>query len=158
MHDSNHAYSTRNVPLHDEHAERQLIAAVLLDPSKLTLVNLRAADFNSPAHAHVWAEMQGIADEGLMLSEFLVIDRLKRLPAEWAAELGMSPAKLLVEIIAVDANAANIVEYADIVRQKAEQRRAEQASPAVLTVGSAGPEPKMAEKLVQLALELHRFG
>ncbi len=142
-------------PPHDSDAERKLLASILIDPGTLPRVNLTPAEFFDEAHAQVFGAIQAVAASGATPDHTLIVNRLKQLPAEQAACIGKRPAAMLIDIAKAEATAANVVYYADIVRDKATAR--DKQSEALTTLAAIQRGETIQQPAVKRALELPAY-
>ena len=105
----------RAVPPHDLMAEQAVLGAILLENSALDQVSLKPEDFHDRRHGLIFRTMQRLAAQGKALDYVTVHDALK---AESEQPLG----SYLSGLAETTPSAANIGDYAEIVRDKARVR------------------------------------
>ena len=112
---------TGRVPPQDLEAERAVLSALMLDNRAIhsVLTEVRPDDFYHPAHVEVYRAMLALQDENQPVDVHTVADYLngrKRLDA-------IGGHVFLAELADYEATAANVVQHAQIVRDKSVKRR-----------------------------------
>ena len=107
------------LPPQDLDAERAVLGSIILDPSKLDEIALRAEEFYHLGHGTAFAAIAGMWAEGTKAIDAVTIcERLISLGQ--LAEVG--GAEFIMDAMQFVPHAAHAVHYAGIVRKKAQQR------------------------------------
>ena len=107
-------------PPFDLAAERGVLGSVILKPDVLddVVLMLRSEDFYDDAHQVLYREICIMHDEGKMIDPTLLVSRLKA-SGQWES---MGGAQFLATVSKSVANAAHVIYYAELVREKATYR------------------------------------
>ena len=107
-------------PPFDLAAERGVLGSVFLKPDVLddVVLMLRSEDFYDDAHQMLYREICIMHDEGKMIDPTLLVSRLKA-SGQWES---MGGAQFLATVSKSVANAAHVIYYAELVREKATYR------------------------------------
>lgn len=118
------------LPPQNLEAERGVLGSILLLPSVCDEVSLilRAEDFYSDAHRHIFEHMLALHEQGKRVDPLLLIDRLKN-AGQYETVGGNS---YMAEIAQAVPSAANAEYYAKIVQEKATSRSLIMAATEVL--------------------------
>lgn len=145
------APAAERTPPHDALSEQSVLGACMLSaralPEVLDLLN--GPDFYEPKHETVFEAIRSLAAAGSPVDAITVGDELHR-----SGRLREVPqgAAYLHELTSLVPTAANAVFYAEIVRQKAQQRRLIEFGEAAARAGFDGGDPD--EQVEQLRAEL----
>ncbi len=118
------------LPPQNLEAERGVLGSLLLDPLMCDEValELRADDFYADANQKLYRQILALHDEGKRIDTTLLVERLRQ-----AGELeAVGGTAYLAEVLQAVPYAANVMHYAEIVRQKAILRALIHASTEIL--------------------------
>ena len=118
------------LPPQNLEAERGVLGSLLLDPQMCDEValELRADDFYADANQKLYRQILALHDEGKRIDTTLLVERLRQ-----AGELeAVGGTAYLAEVLQAVPYAANVMHYAEIVRQKAILRALIHASTEIL--------------------------
>ena len=118
------------LPPQNLEAERGVLGSLLLDPQMCDEValELRADDFYADANQKLYRHLLALHDEGKRIDTTLLVERLRQ-----AGELeAVGGTAYLAEVLQSVPYAANVMHYAEIVRQKAILRALIHASTEIL--------------------------
>lgn len=107
------------LPPYDETAELALLGAIVLDPSKLDELHIRADDFYQIALGTIFATVAAMAAEATTAIDAVTI--CERLAADGKLSDVGGPEKI-VQVMEVVPHSAHATHYAAIVQKKAKQR------------------------------------
>lgn len=129
-------YNSRDEPQHDVAAEQSVLGAMMLSPDAIAdvLDVLDVHDFYVPAHATVFESICELYAGGKPTDPISVGDELDRAGA--LIRIGGAP--YLHTLIATPPVAASVGYHAEIVAEKAQRRRYEQAGHMITQYGAAG--------------------
>ena len=135
-------------PPHSVESEQAVVGGLLLVPAALPRISdwLAASDFYSARHAVIYRGICELAGKGIQADTVTV--------GEWA-EANMVAEQMggfsyLIELASTTPGAANIVAYAEIVRERSQMRQAIEVGTALVNNGFS-PEGKSAAEVVTLA-------
>lgn len=123
-------------------AEYAVLGAVLADPESIHRVTLNAEDFSAWAHQAIWKVCQHLTDRKLPLDAMTVAGRLEELGQ--LAEVG--GIAYFAHIMRNTVGAGNIVRYAEIVAERAAERRLLAASASIAELAVARDGRPLAER------------